>query len=70
MLEGDVLHELQRPDQQAARVPRRISDSISGGEEARGLSSLGLVEVDHDAEAGVSIRITPMGSTLAQTMRL
>lgn len=47
-----------------------VSYLIRGGEEARGLESLGLVEVDHDADTGVSIRTTPMGATLARSMRL
>lgn len=47
-----------------------VSYLIRGGQEARGLEELGLVEIDQDAEEGVSLRLSPMGATLANSMRL
>ena len=40
------------------------------GQALPGLEDLGLVEIDHDAETGVRLTTTPMGATLADSMRL
>lgn len=45
-----------------------VSYEIRGGKETRGLEALRLVEVDHETEDGVAIRLTPMGETLARGM--
>lgn len=47
-----------------------VSYQIRGGQDTRGLEDLGLIKVDHDAERGLCLRLTPMGETLARSMQL
>lgn len=47
-----------------------VSYLIRGGEQARGLEELDLVEVDAAGEGPVRLTLTPMGETLAHGMRL
>lgn len=47
-----------------------VSYQIRGGKDTKGLDELGLVEIEHDSEAGVTLRLTPMGETLARSMQL
>jgi DNA-binding MarR family transcriptional regulator len=47
----------------------RVSYLIRGGDDARGLRDLDLVEVDAGTDTGIVIRLTPMGETIARGIR-